>query len=343
MITEQFADLGEFLGAVIRYGASDGAEFDRRLVMAAVATGMNERVPSEGGAAVPEEQAGQIWERVNSVGQIIQRCTRQPITTRSDTLSFPSVGKTSRVNGSRYGGLVLRWLDEAEAFPEFHAEVQGLQFAPNKLGGIVHVTGELMADAPALGAWFERTAATEVAMIVEDCIVSGDGLGKPLGIVRSDAAIEVAPESSQPGATVRAGNCSAMAARLWSGSYSSPGVAWLCNNDVYKQLLDETRANGAPLVCFDTGAPTIYGWPVLVGEYTAEIGQRADLVLVDLREYILCERENGVLGSLHLKFLNDEQSLKIRTCVDGNPAWNSPITPKSGQSTQSPIVVLGAR
>ena len=198
MITEQFADLGEFLGAVIRYGASDGAEFDRRLVMAAVATGMNERVPSEGGAAVPEEQAGQIWERVNSVGQIIQRCTRQPITTRSDTLSFPSVGETSRVNGSRYGGLVLRWLDEAEAFPEFTPRFKGLQFAPNKLGGIVHVTGELMADAPALGAWFDDTAATEVAMIVEDCIVSGDGLGKPLGIVNPTPRSRSLPRAANP-------------------------------------------------------------------------------------------------------------------------------------------------
>jgi HK97 family phage major capsid protein len=96
------------------------------------------------------------------------------------------------------------------------------------------------------------------------------------------------------------------------------------------------------LVSFDSGVPTIYGWPLVITEHTPELSQRGALVLADLSQYLLCEREAaGVLGSLHLKYLSHEFSLKIRARVDGNPAWASPITPKSGQATQSPFVCLG--
>ena len=307
---------------------------------------MNEAAPSEGGFLVDTPHAASIWEKANSVGQILSRCTKQPVTTKSNKLQIPAVSETSRANGSRYGGLALAYLDEAGQFPTSNIKFQMLGFHTKLLGGAVVITNEAFSDAAGFEAWFNRMAGTEIAFVLEDMAINGSGSGRPLGILAADCTITCTPDSGQSAATLRATNCSQLASRLWSGSYSSPGTCWLTNTDGFRQLVDQTQANGAPLVDFDADGPvrhSIFGWPLLTTEYTAELGQRGDLILGDFNQYLVSERESGVIGSVHLRWLSDENTLLIKSRADAMPSFSSPITPKSGSATQSPFVTLGAR
>ena len=81
--------------------------------------------------------------------------------------------------------------------------------------------------------------------------------------------------------------------------------------------------------------------PIIPVEYCAALGTSGDIVLVDLGEYTLIDKapvESAV--SIHVAFLTDEQVFRFMYRVDGQLNWNAAMTPKSGGSTLSCIVVL---
>src|SRR6266700_2941259 len=93
---EGFASLGEFLAATVI--ADTGGEIDPKLPVSAAATGANEKVPSEGGFAIPGEFAADLWSAVYDTGSILDRCGRQPLTI-GDRLTIPAIDESSRADG----------------------------------------------------------------------------------------------------------------------------------------------------------------------------------------------------------------------------------------------------
>jgi hypothetical protein len=61
---------------------------------------------------LPDNVSEEIWTRVYSMGQIISRCDRQPVT-RGSGIKIPGVDESTRVDGSRFGGVQLVWTGEA--------------------------------------------------------------------------------------------------------------------------------------------------------------------------------------------------------------------------------------
>jgi HK97 family phage major capsid protein len=86
------------------------------------------------------------------------------------------------------------------------------------------------------------------------------------------------------------------------------------------------------------------GRPVIAAEYMDTVGDQGDIMLADLSEYQMIEK-GGVqaASSIHVNFLNDETVFRFVYRVDGQPKWNSPLTPKNSALTQSPFIVLDAR
>ena len=48
-------------------------------------------------------------------------------------------------------------------------------------------------------------------------------------------------------------------------------------------------------------------------------------------------------SSMHVRFINDEMTFRFIFRVDGQPAWNKPVTPFKGTNTQSPFISLAVR
>ena len=81
-------------------------------------------------------------------------------------------------------------------------------------------------------------------------------------------------------------------------------------------------------------------------EYNETLGTKGDIMLVDLSQYLLARKVNEGIqqaSSIHVEFLTDQTAFRFIMRVDGQPAWNAPLTPAKGAATQSPFITLATR
>jgi HK97 family phage major capsid protein len=95
-----------------------------------------------------------------------------------------------------------------------------------------------------------------------------------------------------------------------------------------------------------SGAPygTLMGRPVIPVEYCATVGTEGDIILADLSQYLMIDKGGiNAASSMHVRFIYDEMAYRFIYRVDGQPIWNSALTPKNGSNTLSPFVTLATR
>jgi HK97 family phage major capsid protein len=237
----------------------------------------------------------------------------------------------------------LAWLDQGEPFPESKPALGLVKFHAKKLGGVVTVTDELLEDTAALDAWFTRVTARELAFDVEDSIIAGSGIGQPLGILNAPALITVEKEIAQIANTITFENLKAMVKRLWPGSF--PTACWLMGSDAFAEILSMWETDGSILGTNSDGARTLLDFPIILTEATSPLGDIGDIILADLAEYVVVERDAGtnILSSIHVRFVADETAFRVAARVDGAPAWATPVMVKNSAETVSPFVTLEAR
>jgi HK97 family phage major capsid protein len=349
-----FKTLGEQLVAVATAARTDSRNVDPRLIQAA-ASGASEAVPSDGGFLVQKDFSSEILKRTYSLGEILTRVNRKPVS--GNGLKINGIDETSRVDGSRYGGVQAFWANEADTVTAKKPKFRQIDLNLNKLFAIYYATDELLQDAPALGEFATEAFTEELNFKAEDAIFEGDGSGKPLGFMNSNALITVAKETSQPNTTVVAENVLKMFSRMWPRSRKN--AAWFVNSDVLPQLpqlnvkiknvagTENVGGIATPIYQMPSGpdsSGTILGLPVIPVEYASTLGVKGDIVLADLSQYLLIDK-GGMksAASMHVRFLNDEMCFRVTYRVDGQPTWNKDLTPFKGTNTLSPFVTLAAR
>ncbi|MBR0946411.1 MULTISPECIES: phage major capsid protein [Bradyrhizobium] len=333
------ADLEALVTALIAYG--NGHRNIEGLVPQATATGIGEGQASIGGFLVPETVASEIWMRIYATGRIIRHCAPQPITRRAG-VKVPAISETSRVDGSRFGGVRSWWVDEGQAPTASKPKFDQVGLLLKKLLTIIYATDELTEDVPALSAFLERVMSLEMQFTIEDKIINGTGAGVPLGVLNSRALIVVPAEGAQASQSVLYANLAKMVGRLWPASFAT--AVWVMNSDVFNLLLQMTNAAGAPVVVADAaGVMRLLTIPVEVCEYNPTIGNIGDIMLCDFGQYLLSQASDPIERSIHVQYVTDETAFKLRYRVDGSPAWMTPVTPRNATLTQSPFIALGAR
>lgn len=346
MSHRSFKSFGEFLGAVVNVETVPSR--DPRLIFEAV-TGLGESVGEHGGFLIPTEFASQLWDRTYDSGQFLAMCTRQPVTI-GNTLKVPAISEASRADGSRLGGTTFYWAAEAESAQASKPRLAQITLNLNKLFGLTVVTEELMRDAPALVAVLQRVFGLESAHEVEDEIVAGDGVGKPLGVrnapatVIVDEAVDPSTDAVQGAATVIPENTCEMWRRLWAPSRRH--AIWLCNPDIDLELFNFRGGEDgkAPLFSWGgDGRPLLCGRPIIPHESCSPVGQKGDLILMDPSQYLVAERNPEFISSVHVRFLEQEGAFRFTWRIDGQPAWATPVMPKNGSDLVSPYVALGER
>ena len=336
---DEFESGAEFMAALV---SDHGAPHrDPRLERSAAATGLGEAFAAEGGFLVPSSFAADLWNTVYDIGSVLRLCQPQPVTV-GNGISVPAIDESSRADGSRFGGVEMFWLDEGVTPTATRPKYRSLNLKPKKLLAISYATGELLEDAPALAAWLERTFGLEASFEIEDAIINGNGAGRPLGILNSNALITVAKESGQAAATVVAANLVGMAGRLWGPSHRT--AVWLMSNAVFLQICDDSFSNGSPVITYGpNGQRFILGMPLMLVEYTPVVGTAGDVILADFSQYLVSSIAPEFISSIHVRFLNDEGVFRSRFRIDGQPAWSGPLTPRNGSATESPFVTLAER
>ena len=343
-----FKSLGEQLLAVRQFEMSKGAVRDPRLF--AAPAGLDEALPAEGGFLVQKDFSAELLMRMYQTGQIVQRCRKIPLSGRSNGIKINAIDEDSRADGSRWGGVLAYWVNEAAALTGSKPKFRRVELALNKLIALCYATDELLEDGAALEAVIQESFGQEMTFKVEDAIINGLGAGQPLGILNSGALITQAKASGDSGAVLTTADVLAMWNRLWVPS--RPNAAWLADVSIEPQLYQLVL--GAPslgqILLYtppgDKGNQTgmLMGRPVIFHEHGAVLGTPGDIVLADLSQYVMIDK-NGVRQdySMHVNFLTDEGVFRFVYRVDGQVWWKKPLTPKSGGSTLSPFIDLATR
>jgi HK97 family phage major capsid protein len=352
-VPAKFDSMGEFMVAVASAGMNQGMRYDPRLTMVAGGLGQNEAVPSEGGFLVQKDFSDEFLRLMHDQGQIYSRVRQIPISGNSDGIRFLMTDETSRVNGSRWGGVNVYWANEGATVPPSTIKFRVAEMSLKKIMGISYATNEILRDAPALESLLDQAFMEEMLFRIEDSILNGTGSGQPLGILNSGAIVTVAAETSpaQGSGTIVTANILKMAAR--QPVSSAANSVWLVNVDTMTQLWGLTMNNGMVSLYRPPGVdgPTFasaYGYllgrPVIPVEMASSLGTIGDIMLVDLSQYLFIQKD-GRRGesSMHVRFIYDEMTFRWVWRVDGQPAWNKPLTPAKGSNTLSPFVLLASR
>ena len=338
-----WGSLGDFAVAV--HSSQSNLGTDRRLLLDAGVTGMSQGVGADGGFLVPPEFSRVIWDGLNTGSQSLLGLTDN-YSIEGESLTFPANAETSRVDGSRYGGVRGYWLAEADQITHSKPKLRQLKLEPQELAVLVYVTEKLLKNGgAAIDQYVTRAATEEIAFKTGDAIVNGDGVGKPLGLINSSALVTTSRVTASKFTQT---DVAGMWARLHVRSM--PSAVWLINQDVLPELLLMVTAvqnlaatenvGGFSSTLFNAERMTLMGRPVIVSEYCPTLGTDGDVILVDLGAYATGTR-GGVDSalSIHLRFDYAEAAFRFMFAVDGQTWLNSPLTPFKGSNTLSTVVV----
>ena len=319
-----------------------------KLLTKADPTGMGEQSGAEGGFLVPPEYSTTIFERVYA-SFLLQLIDLYPI--GSATMTFNASAETSRVRGSRKGGIRAYWVDEAGTITASFPRFRQITLRPYKLAALIPTTSELEQDAfVSLPQLLARNAAEEIQVTLCDAIVRGTGAGQPFGILNAPNRVSVAKETGQAAATVVAENVDKMYTRRFG--QDTRNYIWLHHQDIEPQLQSMAYAvgTGGQLLYQPPGgmaaAPyaTLKGLPLVPCEHCSTLGTVGDLLLVDLTKYLGCTR-GGLQTAMspHLYFTTDQNAYRFIFRFDGQPWEHSATTPMNGSNTMSAFIELNTR
>jgi HK97 family phage major capsid protein len=342
---ESFNSFGERLNAVAQFRLT--GQMDPRLRNA---LGANESTPSDGGFLVGTDAENDLMSKVYG-SPILSRIPRTSISAASNMLKLKLLKETSRADGSRQGGVQAYWEGEASSTTATQREYEELELTLKKLMAVSYASSELLEDHSALESETSAGFNEEMTFKVEDAVINGNGVGKPLGIINSPAKITVALETGQTTADpLLYENIVKMWARLHPRSQMN--AIWLVDQTLipYLMLLAiPVGTGGMPVYQPSNGAAdapfgTLLGRPVIFTEYTQAANTEGDIILWDPTSYRIIEK-GGIRGasSVHVAFLTDETAFRFTYRVNGAPKWRSALTPKNGGATLSTIVTLTTR
>ena len=318
----------------------------------AAATGQGESVPSDGGFLVGEDLETAVMQSLFSGSPLLNLIRTREVSVNSNRLKINAVDETSRVDGSRWGGVQGYWLAEAASKTASKKKYRQIDLELQKVAALTYATDESLMDAAVLGQDIVETHAEELRFKIQDAIINGTGAGQPLGVLNSGALVSVAKESGQAATTILWENVK----KMWSRYIGGPGV-WLINRDIVPELYGMSQAvgtGGAPVYLpasqggTDGAAyrplSTLMGWPVIEIEQAATLGTVGDIILMDPMAYIMAVKKGVQTAlSIHVAFTTDETVIRSVARVDGEPMLSSAVVPFKGSATRSPYVALATR
>lgn len=332
-----FPTAGEWLMAVKNAGLRN--DIDPRLKAAV----MKESVGEDGGFLVPEEISTSILKKLDGEESLMSRTTALQVS--GNNLSI-NVDESAPWNG----GIQAYWTAEGAQITESKPNFKQASWRLQKLAALVKATDELLEDATALQSYIQSAAPEAIVYQVNKAILTGNGVGKPVGILNSPFTVTVAKEDSQSADTILAENIINMYSRMFPQSRSS--AVWFVNPAVEAQLRLAKDANGNFIYLTpgsqlnQTPYASLLGNSVipLMGGMPA-IGDLGDIVFADLKYYYMIRKASGVKSatSIHLHFDREITSFRFSLRLDGKSPFQSPVTTEYGDFKMSAFVNLEAR
>lgn len=332
-----FESAGSWLMAVKKAGQT--GELDSRFKNAVA----KESVGEDGGFLVPEEISAAILKKMAGDESLMAKTTAIQVGGNALTINVDE-------NQPWNGGVQAYWTAEGASITESKPAFKQASWRLQKLAALVKATDELLDDATALESYIMASAPNAIMHQVNKAILTGNGVGKPTGILASPFTVNVAKESGQTADTVVAPNVLKMYSRMFPASRTN--AAWYINPAVEEQLRLMKDANDNYIFLApgsqmnQTPYGTLLGRPVipLMGGMPA-IGDVGDIMFADLSYYYMIRKAAGVKSatSIHLHFDKEITSFRFSMRLDGKCPFQAPVTTEYGNYQMSAFVSLEAR
>lgn len=306
-----------------------------------------EKVGEDGGFLVPEELSDQILKKLDT--------SDDSLMARSQFIQVSGNALTVNVdeNTPWSGGIQTYWTAEGAPITESKNSFRQASWRLQKIAALVKCTDELLDDATALGSYINNNAPASFMHKINSAILSGNGAGKPTGIINSPFAVTVSKESMQAADTINAPNVVKMFGRMLPTSL--PNAVWIINPACWDQLrlLQDNNGNYIYLAPGGFGnqvanAPfgTLLGRPVIpmMGS-VPQLGDVGDIIFADFSYYWGIRKAAGIKSatSIHLLFDKEQTAFRFSMRLDGRCPFQSPVTTEFGSFQMSSFVLLEAR
>jgi HK97 family phage major capsid protein len=353
-----FKNMGHFIKDIIYAGHPDGNPSDSLKEWSkAIKTVMEEGDLSQGGYLVPEEFRAtllqtaleeSIVEGITGAGKAV------PIPMATNRVTIPALVDNDHSSGSYFGGITIYRPGEGESKTASKPKFGKVGLTLHKLIGLVPVTDELIQDSPiSIEPIVKSTFGQAIAFVKDDDSLNGNGANQSLGAFNAanPSLIAVTKETGQPAATILYENIIKMWERLYPAGQKRS--MWVANIECFSQLAQMSMAvgtGGVPVYMPAggvSGSPyaTLMGRPCIYSEKMQALGTQGDIGLADFSQYLIGEKAGGLqfAKSIHVYFVYDETAFRFVLRYDGQPWWLSALTPRRGNNTLSPFVVLEDR
>lgn len=256
--------------------------------MPSVLNALQEGTDSEGGYLVPDEFERTLVEALEE--ENVFRTLAHVIRTSSGDRKIPVVASKGSAS----------WVDEEGAYQESDDAFSQVSIGAYKLGTMIKVSEELLADSVFdLEAYISKEFARRIGAREEESFFSGDGKGKPLGILAAAGGAEVG---------VTAASATAITADEVIDLFYSlkapyrKNAVWLLNDATVKQIRKLKDSTGQYLwqPSLVAGTPdTILGRPVKTSAFmpTAAAGAKT-IAFGDFKYYWIADRQGRTFKKL---------------------------------------------
>jgi HK97 family phage major capsid protein len=307
------------------------------------ATGASEGVPQDGGILLDPTLSAEIIKPIHEDGPFSADARKLPVSGNSNYGWINGVDETSRVAGSRWGGIRGYRIAEAVTKTASKPTFRRINWELKEYAAVVVATDQLLADASMFSEIVRLGVTEELKFMLNEDIFNGSGLAGPQGFMNSGALITV---TRTTGSKILGEDISAMYNRMDLRGRKS--AKWYIGNDSSPQL-DNLFAVGSTAVLYPyasigvDGVKRLYGRPIEVTEFNESLNTSGDIAFADMSQYLMWEK-GGIeqANSIHVYFLSDETAFRFVYRVDGKSSCNTALTPLKGSTTTSPYVVLGS-
>ena len=293
-----------------------------------------------GGYLVPEEYMKEIL-KVELEKSVVRSSGARVIPMMGDTMKIPALNMVSNASGSMFGGVTAYWTEENATKTESEPKFKRVKLEPKKLCAYTEASDELNNDSVvSMGSLLSNMFGEVLAFEEDYAFLTGDGVGKPLGVTNSPAYVTISRNS---GSVVVTDDIIDMISRF-KGNLSRAKFVINQSSLPYIYKLMDGNDNyiwhpGMSGSISEAAPGTLYGIPIVVSEKVPALGTTGDVMLCDFGYYLIGDRQQiRVEESSHFKFQTDQTVWRAVCRVDGQPWLDSAITPRAGGSTLSPFV-----
>ena len=341
-----FDSLSEQL-RLIRNAKATGSPDERLLKANNAASGLNTGVGEEGGFAIQKDFMGNMLETAAKEDPILSLVTSFSVSTNSNRVNWNEIDETD-ISSTVFGGVQVYRTPEAGTIESSKPKMKQAELKLEKLAGLCYTTDEMEEDSDFTGQLIDKSFNVALRRTLASEIMSGDGIGRCTGILTGDGLVEVAKETNQAADSIKWKNISKMYHRMLNRGEGS--WAWIIHPDAHEQLdfLDfPVGTGGVPVYLPATmqgTVDTLRRLPVLESDHCSALGDKGDIVLADLSDYLLVMKKGvNKAVSMHVEFLTAQMAYRFILRVNGRPMKTSTVTINNSNNERGKYIALADR